>query len=474
MRKDSLKIKNAAIFIEGYEWGPGVPLVIFELSGEAKRPVKTGSCVSTDGKERKILRLYLSDAQGNPVTDAKQSSRYVAAELKVTAAVSGNPFTYDHAVTHMNQWTKQYALKALLRVDGQELSFETAHVKQRICPETDVFADRSIYAGSYRNPMTGKKERVRLNLAAYEPEALLKDKKKNPLVIWLHGMGEGGDDPDIVLLGNEVVALAQGEIQNQFTTEGGADGAYVLILQAPTYWMDGGDAGIFAGDKESRYTEILMDAICDYLEKHPDVDRTRIYIGGCSNGGFMTIHMLLRAPGFFAAAYPICEAYAYHRYARKKDGSYKVRNRKNGFGLTQTQELWVTPEKIALLKNEAIWFVQSADDHTVEPAQYAMPTYRELLRAGAKKALFSMFRTVKGTDDPRAKYPGHFSWVYVFKNQVTRVQDREKIKGAEGKDFGFVPTNDGGGSEIVQEGGVSYETIFAWMNAQRAPKGGKL
>ena len=79
--------KNAAIFIEGYEWGPGVPLVIFELSGEAKRPVRTGSCVSTDGKERKILRLYLSDAQGNPVSDAKQSSRYVAAEFTFFLAI---------------------------------------------------------------------------------------------------------------------------------------------------------------------------------------------------------------------------------------------------------------------------------------------------------------------------------------------------------------------------------------------------
>ena len=39
------------------------------------------------------------------------------------------------------------------------------------------------------------------------------------------------------------------------------------------------------------------------------MDPYRVYIGGCSNGGYMTMNMVLRNPGFFAAAYPTCEAY---------------------------------------------------------------------------------------------------------------------------------------------------------------------
>ena len=58
-------------------------------------------------------------------------------------------------------------------------------------------------------------EELTLQYAAYEPESL-KNGKKNPLIIWLHGQGEGGTDTDITLLGNEVVALAKDDIQSHF------------------------------------------------------------------------------------------------------------------------------------------------------------------------------------------------------------------------------------------------------------------
>ena len=48
--------------------------------------------------------------------------------------------------------------------------------------------------------------------------------------------------------------------------------------------------------------------IDEFIDLHPDIDRDRVYIGGCSNGGFMTMRMLLSYPDFFAAAYPVCEA----------------------------------------------------------------------------------------------------------------------------------------------------------------------
>ncbi len=145
------------------------------------------------------------------------------------------------------------------------------------------------------------------------------------MVIWLHGQGEGGTDPDIAILGNEVSALAKEEIQSYFQTDD-VTGAYVLAVQTPTYWMDEGDGTNGNGSGISRYTEILMDTINDYVAAHPDVDTDRIYLGGCSNGGYMTMNMVIQYPDYFAAAYPVCEAYAYYEYERNSDGTYVKTN----------------------------------------------------------------------------------------------------------------------------------------------------
>ena len=31
----------------------------------------------------------------------------------------------------------------------------------------------------------------------------------------------------------------------------------------------------------------------DFLKKHPEIDRDRIYVGGCSAGGYMTMNMMI-------------------------------------------------------------------------------------------------------------------------------------------------------------------------------------
>lgn len=47
-----------------------------------------------------------------------------------------------------------------------------------------------------------------------------------------------------------------------------------------------------------------MACIEEFVELHKDqIDADRIYIGGCSNGGFMTMRMIVDYPKYFAAAY---------------------------------------------------------------------------------------------------------------------------------------------------------------------------
>lgn len=454
---------SGSIFISGYEWGPGVNKVIFELP-EAVKEVKTdGAVVNTNSNVRTAVAGYPSDAQGEKV---EGESNYVTLELETNYSVSGSPFNYDFMVTFQNHWVDAYPVIACFAATGEAektYGFNGDCINSRICPDAALFTNRGVFSGSYKNPMTEATDEITLQYAAYEPEALVGDNAKNPLIIWLHGQGEGGTDPDIVLLGNEVTALAKEPIQGYFTTEGGSGGAYVLAVQTATYWMDGGDGTNSSGDLTSRYTEILMDAIKDYVDGHPDIDTNRIYLGGCSNGGYMTINMLVNFPDYWAAAYPNCEAYAFYTF-EEIQGDATAMGGSNTYGPSDVR--WMTDEKIEAIKNIPMWFAQSADDGIVVPANFALPTYQALLKAGATNAWFSYFETVNGTDDPEAQYMGHWVWCYLFNDQITAVQNPAAIVDAEGEDFGFTPSNAGGGSKAAEVDGVSYDNIFAWMNAQ--------
>ena len=453
---------GGTIYVQGYEWGPGVPKLILELPAEVSEVSAEGALAVTAGIERTVTGVSLSDASG---AAAEAPSRFVTLDLETTQAASGSPFSYN-AEIFMNQWSAAYPVIAAVTADGETFVLDADLIDHRVCPEAEAFFVRDTFRGDYPNPMTGETETLTLRYAATEPAALKDDGVQNPLIIWLHGQGEGGTDVDIALVGNEVVALNRADIQAYFTTEGGADGAYVLAVQCETYWMDGGDNTNSGGDLVSRYTEILMDTIRAYLERNPDVDQNRIYLGGCSNGGYMTMNLLVTYPDVWAAAYPNCEAYAWSVYARDDSGAYAYDE--NG-GYVATEQRWMTDEKIQAICGIPIWFVHASTDPVVVPQMFSMPTYRALLRAGAQNTWFSLFETVEGTDDPSVTYLGHFAWVYTFNNQVTGVQDREAIASStDDAAMGFAPDNHGGGAaQAVDADGNAYENLFAWMNAQR-------
>ena len=54
------------------------------------------------------------------------------------------------------------------------------------------------------------------------------------MILWLHGGGEGGSDPLFAYTSNQVVNLIKDNIQAYY------DGAYELVPQCPTSWMDDG------------------------------------------------------------------------------------------------------------------------------------------------------------------------------------------------------------------------------------------
>ena len=469
-------VSDAKIIVSPFDWGPGVDALLLNMSEKVNASYVESVGVPkviTNGVEREVESVLLSNASGEPILySARDVSRirseYLLVSLKTTFEKSGSPFVYDFKKTMQNNWAKAYPVKVMFE---NASGIETDCIDKRLCSSTAVFGEQKEVTGSFLNPMTKENDTITLRYKAYESESLKKDGKKNPLVIWLHGQGEGGKDVDIALLGNKVTALATSKIQSYFSTKGGKSGAYVLVPQCETYWMDGGDGTNSAGDVVSRYTKALHDLILAYISENGDIDESRIYIGGCSNGGYMTVNMLVEYPEMFAAAYPNCEAYAFNEYARDESGNYVAESIGNANGgavrIKSTGKRFMSDEKIERIKHIPIWFVHSANDTIVNPLDFSLPTYQALVKSGAENVLYSYFENVFGVDDPSAEFFGHWVWVYLFNDKVNAVQEAKVLSSGDAKSLDFVPSNNGGGSRKAKNGDVEYNSIFEWLNAQK-------
>lgn len=138
-----------------------------------------------------------------------------------------------------------------------------------------------------------------------------------------------------------------------------------------------------------------MTLIKEYLASNDDIDTLRIYVGGCSKGGWQTISTLLAAPELFAAAFPICPAY--------------------------------TPEEslatdFSKLKDFPIWITHAKDDQTVT-IDYSLTLVDCLTKAGAD-VTFTQYTDEYVMDDGSITnimvdgvlYSNHFSWVPALNN----------------------------------------------------------
>ena len=368
------------IVVEGFDWGPGVNKVILSLDKTvsavnmndytvaAERKSDCGAIRAEDASgSRTVTYAYVSDAGGNRVAQGNHVTLVLAVgpNLPISSPIQYFP----NEKCRGNVWI-DYRLTVSDK-NGKQWNKET----NRIIPLVDKFDLSGRF--KYGDDMT-------LSYAYYTPTNA---GDKFPLIIWLHGGGEGGTDPSIPLIANRAANYASDEIQTIF------GGAYVLSPQSPTYWMDSG-SGMTSGKVNDRYNDALMALFKDFVAAHPNVDPDRIYVGGCSNGGYMTLKLILLHPDFFAAAYPSALAY---------------------------ESEYLTDEQIKSIKDFPIWFVQSKDDPVTIPGKTVIPVYQRLKAAGAANVHFSFFDHVVditgffGGKDYH--YNGHWSWIYCHANQ---------------------------------------------------------
>ena len=126
-------------------------------------------------------------------------------------------------------------------------------------------------------------------------------KGKLPLLLWLHGSGERGDD-NVTQLIHIVPYLASDLTQSKYP-------CIVVAPQCPkdAYWapIKRTEWKIIENGQVTAPMVSVMELI-EKLLKDPNVDKNRVYIGGLSMGGFGTLDLLSRKPEVFAAAIPVC------------------------------------------------------------------------------------------------------------------------------------------------------------------------
>ncbi len=125
--------------------------------------------------------------------------------------------------------------------------------------------------------------------------------QKYPLVLFLHGAGERGDDNTKPLV-HGVKTFATEEFLTKFP-------CFVVVPQCPdnTKWadIDWTTNKVVIPEQESPVAKLVMQCL-DVLEKEFPIDLHREYVTGLSMGGFGTWDAISRHPQRFAAAVPVC------------------------------------------------------------------------------------------------------------------------------------------------------------------------
>ncbi|HET9825862.1 MAG TPA: alpha/beta hydrolase-fold protein [Chitinophagaceae bacterium] len=199
--------------------------------------------------------------------------------------------------------------------------------------------------------------------------------KKYPLLIFLHGAFEKGTDNQAQLNIGGRFFLADSNRRN-FP-------AIVMFPQCPTndswaYFETEIDSATglakrwtFPFYKKGTAIASLLKQWLDSSIELPFVDKTKIYIGGLSQGGMGVYDLIARYPDIFAAAFPIC-------------GAGKIS----------------TASKFA--QRTAVWIFHGTDDDIV-PVYFSQQFYKKLKKLGAD---------VRYTEYARVR---HNSWLNAFK-----------------------------------------------------------
>lgn len=210
---------------------------------------------------------------------------------------------------------------------------------------------------------------------------------KYPLIVWLHGAGQRGNDnrAHVEDWGTELLeTLLSPAVRAQHP-------AIVMAPQCPddndAQWVDwpwakgSYDIDQVAESKPLREVRSMLAS----LRGQYNVDPERLYVLGVSMGGFGTYDLVSRTPELFAAAVPT-----------------------DGGG---------SPQAAARLQNLALWAFHYADDGSV-PVASDREMFAALARVGARPYYSEGERGGHGAQGYAATSPGFVDWLFAQRRGV--------------------------------------------------------
>jgi len=215
--------------------------------------------------------------------------------------------------------------------------------------------------------------------------------KKYPLVLFLHGSGERGNDNETQLVHGWRLFL-QDSIREKYP-------AIVVFPQcaANSYWSNvnvvttpaNAQTGtapkrefLFAKDGEPTKAMQLLIGLLGDLERRYKLDDGRYYVGGLSMGGMGTFELVRRKPKKFVAAFPICGG--------------------------------ANPATAKKLRKVDWWVFHGAKDDVVPPS--ASQVMVDAIKSAGSKVRFTLYPEANHNSwDPAFAEPELISWLFSHK-----------------------------------------------------------
>lgn len=417
--------------------------------------------------EWNFTQVFTSDSKGNKIEEKSNFLTFLHEISPESQKKDADDF--DDEIKSLSPFTGLLASKEFrnlygFKIENDNLDIKITNTAAYVCPEAAKFKTGKtsytfeVQENSNQDPEADEKsskkskksdkkepETIEMSYAYFLPEN--PKSKKIPLILWFHGLNEGGTNPDEMLLGVKTTALADEKIQSHFE-----NGAAILAPQSPSSWLEAEDVGAFGAhywevvdkdgavssakrliknpftkleklydkvivkednsaeetDKDDEEKQILSDLesgkkafaavslyskpvkklLDDFLNSHPEINRNLVYVGGCSAGGYMTINMAIQYPESFTAVFPVCEYYLDSK---------------------------ISDAQIKKLSRMPVWFTYAKNDTTVNPSKNTVPTFKRLEEAGAKDLHLSVYDDVEREG---FSFPGHYSWIYVLNDDA--------------------------------------------------------
>lgn len=227
----------------------------------------------------------------------------------------------------------------------------------------------------------------------YSPQS----SEPRPLILFLHGGGEGGED-NCIQLRHTLGAIKIAQMYPDM---------YVMAPQTPSTPLSAGKPMpkfVFATSYvpgQEGWTRPILASVCDSIRKmisDGKVDANRVYVTGLSMGGAGTLRAMSVGAGLFTACAPICPT--------------------------------MTPETFKILcglTDAKIWISTAYVDHTIYRHKYIVDGIMALKDAGNKNAHLTLYspeelekygiREQEGMPLQALFGANHASWILTYNNE---------------------------------------------------------